>query len=174
MSKYTKNFTYLNSDLQLTFEKILFAEKKHFHQKRLDIQLNFEKFFFPNILPCVSYQKMDRSIREAVIRLNRINIMTNSSEGGGGQRHGAPDYAYIEAKLSNENIDTCKKLNILLDKIYDKQNSSGLLFNGSALSYGKQTSYYIIGFKRKKLTDKMVKNRFRQYISKLKPEVGHY
>jgi len=152
---------------QLTFEKELFQQKKENIPKSNCIQLTFKKQLFPYILPDDIYKRMDRSIREAVIRMHYKNINTNSSEGGGGKRHGASDFAYIEAKLTKKNMDICKKLNILLNKIYSSQSPDDLLFNGSGIDYGKKTGFYIIGFVRKELTDRKVRNKFIELISML-------
>jgi hypothetical protein len=132
------------------------------------VQLTFEKLLFPKTLPNENYKKIDRSVREAVLMLHRKNILTNSSEGGGGRNHSAPDYAYIEARLSRDNLDLCSRLNLLLDRIHGGPGRTCLLFNGSALSYGRHTGFHIIGFKRDQLTDSRVKKRFRHLIKRLK------
>ena len=67
-----------------------------------DQQIDFAHKLFPSLLTKIKYITMDRAIREAVYQLHTMNIKTNSSEGGGGKVHGAPDYAYIEAELSSE------------------------------------------------------------------------
>ncbi len=160
-----------NEGIQLTFKMELFSHNKNTADNNPDIQSDFEKMLFPNVLDNKIYQSMDRAIREAVKSLNIMDILTNSSEGGGGKRHGAPGYAYIEAKLSEKNKIICQELRLLLDKIHSKENSKDFLFNGSALSYGEYTGYYVIGINRKKLTDSKVKEIFRQYISRLKSQV---
>jgi hypothetical protein len=96
-----------------------------------------------------------------------MNIPTNSSEGGGGDNHGAPDFSYIEAKLTKRNFDICKKYNFLLNKIYSKYGKDDYLFNGSALQYGKKTGFYIIGLNRKNLSDNEITAIFINLIKKL-------
>ncbi len=162
-----KKDTCWNQDVQLSFRKELFRDKKNTVNNNSDVQLNFKKIIFPSVLNDKNYQKIDRAVRRIVESLNRMNILTNSSEGGGGKRHGAPDYAYIEAKLSEKNKNICKKLNLILDKINSKNDAGGLLFDGSALSYGERTGYYIIGFNRKNMLDKDVKKIFTRHILKL-------
>ncbi len=169
MTVIFKKDTCWKGDIQLSVRKGIFTDKKNTVKNNSDVQLNFKKNFFPYILD--DYQKIDRSVRRIVESLNRMNIITNSSEGGGGKRHATPDYAYIEAKLSEKNKNICQKLNLILDKINSKNDSEDFLFNGSALSYGKRTGYYIIGFNRKKMLDKDVKKIFTQHISKLISQV---
>ena len=113
---------------------------------------------------------IDASVKDAVIKLNQLNISTNSSEGGGGPNHGAPDFSYIEAGLSKRNLNICKKYNFLLNKIYSKYSKDDFLFNGSAIQYGKRTGFYIIGLNRKNFSDEQINNIFNNLIKKLQSQ----
>ncbi|MDD5066698.1 MAG: hypothetical protein PHF84_06585 [bacterium] len=115
----------------------------------------------------IKFNIIDEPVRDAIIHLHKKNISTNSSEGGGGGRHGTPHFAYIEAKLSRENIRICMEKNFLLKEIYGHNGPSQPLYNGSAFLYGKQTGYYVIGLNRKKLSDRKVKEYFKTLIRHL-------
>lgn len=112
--------------------------------------------------------QVDGPVREAVVNLNRMNIRTNSSEGGGAPDHGAPDFAYVEARLSGVNLAICQKNRFLLDKVFSPSENGARLFYGSAVSYGRKTGYYVIGMKRRNLSDQEVKERFSRIIRKLR------
>lgn len=111
--------------------------------------------------------ELDEPVQDAVMMLHQLNIITNSSEGGGTECHGAPDFSYVEAKLSKDNIRICQKYHFLLNKIYSRNGRGDLLFNGSALKYGTLTGFYIIGIFRKHLTDEQVKEKFNFLIKRL-------
>ncbi|HMB01093.1 MAG TPA: hypothetical protein VKS21_08920 [Spirochaetota bacterium] len=111
---------------------------------------------------------IDEPVRKAVLQLNQKNIITNSSEGGGDATHGAPDFAYVEAKISPENITICAVHNFLLDRIYSKLGYDDLLFAASALNYGCQTGYYVIGFKRSNMSNREVEHKFSRITAMLK------
>lgn len=119
-------------------------------------------------MSCEIYNKIEFPVREAVVKLNRLNIQTNSSEGGGNDNHAAPHFAYIEAKLSSENLIICQYYNFILDKIYSFLGPDDLLFNQSAKNYAKKTGFYIIGLYRKNLCDTDVIFGFKSIINKLK------
>jgi len=136
----------------------------------------YKKSFFYNFLSSnknlkkINYKYLDSCVKDAVKKLNKMLILTNSSEGGGDNSHSAPDFAYIEAKLSKYNLNVCKKNNFLLDKIYGKNGQKDLLFNGSAIKYGEKTGFYVIGFNRKNIPNNVVKQKFKEIISKLRPQ----
>lgn len=113
---------------------------------------------------------LDKPVQEAVLELLQRHIVTNSSEGGGDYSHGAPDFSYVEVKLSPKNLNICQKHHFLLDKVYSRYGQDDFLFNGSALEYGQKTGYYIIGFKRIDLSDNQVILKFKYIINQLKEQ----
>lgn len=106
---------------------------------------------------------IEKPVREALKEINKKGILTNSSK-----KHGAPNYAYIEAKLNKKNLAIVKKYGFELDKI--KGRNGKLLFNSSAKKYGEKTGYRFIGFNRKNLSDEQVIIKMKEMCSLIKSQ----
>ena len=44
----------------------------------------------------INYNQLDLPVQKVVQKLHELNIDTNSSEGGGDNYHGSPEFSYIE------------------------------------------------------------------------------
>lgn len=118
----------------------------------------------------VRYNWIERPVRRFVQLLHKKGICTNSSEGGGNRRHGAPDFAYVETYLNKKNLSRAKKEGFLLDMIYGR---GGSLFYGSAVQCGRESGFYVIGICRKGLSDQQTEKKLLRLLPKLSRQTKH-
>ena len=115
----------------------------------------------------VAVDSLEFPVRAAVVEFNKKGIWTNNSEGGGDRRHGAPNFAYIEAELNHTNLRIVREKGYELDKVFDRNGD--LLFGGSAVRYG-EGGYRVIGFNRSRMNTREVVEKMKQLVDCLEDQ----